>query len=95
MVKETKVSLLRPTDETSAFVQFGELSYYTAYAHAVALRKVQLEEHEDDWRAILKGRRKGEYVVTFLSAPTFTRLVLLIGQLSDKDGLTWYPDKYP
>lgn len=89
------MSLLRPTDETSAFVQFGELSYYTAYAHAVALRKVQLEEHEEDWRAILKGRRKGEYVVTFLSAPTYTRLVLLIGQLSDKDGLTWYPDKYP
>lgn len=95
MLKEIKVSLLRPTDETSAFVQFGELTYYTAYAHAVSLRGLRLERHENHWRATIKGRRKGEYVITFLQAPTYTRLVLLIGQLSDKDGLTWYPDKYP
>lgn len=89
------MTLARPTDETSAFIQFGELSHYLAFAHAVRLRRIQLEEVGDGWRALIKGERKGTYLVTFLTAPTYTRLVLLIGSLADKDAMQWYPDKYP
>lgn len=87
--------LVRDSEETSAFIQFGELGYYTAFAHAVRLRKVQLEEHEGRWRARLKGKRKGAYLCAFLEAQTYTKLILLIGSLSDKSDLTWYRDKYP
>ncbi len=89
------MSLVRPTDETSAFIQFGELAHWIAFAHAIRLTKVHLEEHGDGWRARLKGRRKGKPVITFLEAPSYTRLLLLIGNLADKDGLSWWPDKYP
>lgn len=89
------MTLTRPTTETSAFIQFGELSYYLAFAHAVKLRKVQLEEHEDGWRARIKVKGRRGYLITYLAAPTYTRLILLIGQLSDKSALAFYPDSYP
>lgn len=89
------MALRRPIADTDAFIQFGELTYYCAYAHAVRLKKVQLEEDDKRWRVRLKGVRRGENLVAYLNAPSYTSLVVLIGELSDKDTLNWYPDRYP
>lgn len=74
--------------------QFFDMVYCLEYNHGVTLTGYSYSSKHASHKFILKGRRKNRPVVAFLVAPSYTELLLHVGEMVDTDAITWFPDKY-
>lgn len=72
-----------------------DLPQLVAWSGQVRLREVCFLEVADGWLARLKGTRKGEYLVAWVSSARYSDLVLSVGDHAEHALLTWFPDEFP
>lgn len=86
-----------PHDDVEVRVAYALIHAPTlaSFLSNVELREFRINQVDDGWRLMLKGKRGREHQVAFFYAENWRDLVTLAVTSLDTGRVDWYHDRYP